>query len=162
MTETECINIRLSNSYGSPVFRENNCWWLVINDLCRIAYKENKIKLLSDGLPQRDFIHSSDICRAVGILINPATDINENTFNITSGQTLTILELAHIVKDVYVKRYKKNINIHLPNNSVSDNPHKHKSLNRYVINNKRIQNLGFHPEMSMVAGLNEIFQYLES
>ena len=161
-TETNCINVRLSNSYGSPVFIENNCWWLVINDLCKIAYKENKIKLLSDGLPQRDFIHSSDICRAIGILINPATDINENTFNIASGQTLTILELAHIVKKVYVKRYKKNINIHLPNNSVSDNPHKHKSLNRYVINNKRIQNLGFHPEMSMEAGLNEIFQYLES
>jgi UDP-glucose 4-epimerase len=161
-TETECINIRLSNSYGSPVFRENNCWWLVINDLCKIAYKENKIKLLSDGLPQRDFIHSSDICRAIGILINSATDINENTFNVASGQTLTILELAHIVKKVYVKRYKKNINIHLPNNFVSENPHKHKSLNRYVINNKRIQNLGFHPEMSIEAGLNEIFQYLES
>ena len=24
-TETECINVRLSNSYGSPVFKENNC-----------------------------------------------------------------------------------------------------------------------------------------
>ena len=57
-TATTCINVRLSNSYGSPVFEENNCWWLVINELCKIAFEQNEIKLLSDGSPQRDFIHS--------------------------------------------------------------------------------------------------------
>ena len=51
-TETNCINIRLSNTYGSPIFKENNCWWLVINDLCRTAFFETKIQLLSDGSPQ--------------------------------------------------------------------------------------------------------------
>ena len=68
-TETDCINVRLSNSYGSPVFMENNCWWLVINDLCKTAFSKDEIKLLSDGSPQRDFIQSSDICRAIEILI---------------------------------------------------------------------------------------------
>ena len=45
-TNTECINVRLSNSYGSPVFKENNCWWLVINNLCKTAFKEKNIKLI--------------------------------------------------------------------------------------------------------------------
>ena len=45
-TDTNCMNIRLSNSYGSPVFNENNCWWLVINDLCKTAIEKNKIILL--------------------------------------------------------------------------------------------------------------------
>ena len=42
-TETKCINVRLSNSYGSPVFNENSCWWLVVNDLCKSAFLKNKI-----------------------------------------------------------------------------------------------------------------------
>ena len=41
-TETDCINVRLSNSYGSPIFKENNCWWLVINDLCKTAIEKNR------------------------------------------------------------------------------------------------------------------------
>ena len=45
ITDTKCINIRLSNSYGSPIFKENNCWWLVINDLCKTAIENNEIKL---------------------------------------------------------------------------------------------------------------------
>jgi UDP-glucose 4-epimerase len=58
-TNTSCnvLSIRLSNSYGSPVFNENNCWWLAINDLCRSAIQQQEIRLLSDGSPQRDFIH---------------------------------------------------------------------------------------------------------
>ena len=44
--ETDCINVRLSNSYGSPVFNENMCWWLVVNDLCKSAFLKNKIDLL--------------------------------------------------------------------------------------------------------------------
>ncbi len=60
-TNTECINVRLSNSYGSPIFNENNCWWLVINDLCKTAIENNEIRLKSDGSPQRDFIHGDDV-----------------------------------------------------------------------------------------------------
>ena len=80
-TKTKCINVRLSNGYGSPVFKENNCWWLVINDLCKTAFTKNQIKLLSDGSPQRDFIHLSDICRAMEMLIETEDSIDENIFN---------------------------------------------------------------------------------
>ena len=65
-TNTECINVRLSNSYGSPIFNENNCWWLVINDLCKTAIENNEIRLKSDGSPQRDFIHGDDVAGAIG------------------------------------------------------------------------------------------------
>ena len=57
-TSIDCINVRLSNSYGSPVLKENDCWKLVINDLCSTAFTEHEIKLLSDGSPKRDFIHN--------------------------------------------------------------------------------------------------------
>tara|TARA_B100001123_G_scaffold329158_1_gene370631 strand:- start:144 stop:1118 length:975 start_codon:yes stop_codon:yes gene_type:complete len=162
-TETKCINVRLSNSYGSPVFKENNCWWLVINDLCKSAYENNSIKLLSDGSPQRDFIHISDVCKGIEILLNTdKKNLQNNIYHISSGQTLTILELSHSVKEIYNLRYKKNIPVLLPNKMVSETPDKYLETERYIINNSKLTSLGFSPETSLENGINEIFDYIDS
>ncbi len=161
--DMNCINVRLSNSYGSPIFKENNCWWLVINDLCRTAYKENKIKLLSDGSPQRDFIHSSDVCKAVEIIFNTKKkDIQNNTYHISSGKTHTILELAHTVKAVYQKRYNQDIQVILPNMIISNNPNTFSESERYVIDNSKLNALGFKLQSGLKNGIKEIFDYLEN
>lgn len=161
-TETNCINVRLSNSYGSPVFKENNCWWLVINDLCKTAFEQSKIKLLSDGSPQRDFIHNSDICKAVNMLIKAEGDFKENVFHIASGETFTILELSHIVKEVFKDRYQKEITIYLPDKSVSEDPNIFKNLERFSIDITKMKKLNFQPTISLKEGLNEIFEYIDS
>ena len=85
-TETKCINARLSNSYGSPTFIENNCWWLVINDLCRKAIENNEIRLKSDGSPLRDFIHGNDVVSAIQVLIETKENFDENIIIIASRQ----------------------------------------------------------------------------
>ena len=162
-TDTCCINVRLSNSYGSPLFQENNCWWLVINDLCKTAFEENKIKLLSDGSPQRDFIHGSDVCRAVEVLMARQKDsILDNIFHIASGKTLTILELAHEVKKVFTERFHKEIEIILPDNTVSDDPDKFRDADKYTIDNAKLTILGFQPETSLYEGFRELFGFLTS
>ncbi len=162
-TDINCINVRLSNSYGTPVFLDNNCWWLVINNLCKTAFYEKKIILLSDGSPQRDFIHSSDVYNAVDFLIQTEIkNFHNNTYNISSGETLTILELAHIVKSVYKSRYEIEIEIILPNKSISDNPNKYFNSERHTVDNKKIKSLGFIPKTSISTGINEIFEYLDS
>ncbi|MBT4368918.1 MAG: SDR family oxidoreductase [Candidatus Marinimicrobia bacterium] len=162
-TETECINVRLSNTYGSPVFKENNCWWLVINDLCKTAVENNEIRLKSDGSPQRDFIHGDDVAKAIDILINYKNNTGDNIFHIASGQILTILELAHRVKSVYTKMYDKEIDIILPDNSISEYPDSDnsKDIDRYVISTKRLKNLGFKQGLDLELGINEIFYYLK-
>ncbi len=161
ITNIDCINLRLSNSYGSPVFSENNCWWLVLNDLCKTAYQEKRIKLISDGSPLRDFIHISDICRATELLIKSKNDFKNNIFNISSGETLSVLELAHAVKSIYLKRYNREIEIHLPDNSLSKNPHNIKDQEKFVIDNSRITALGFEKKLSLKMGINEIFDYFD-
>jgi len=162
-TVTACINIRLSNSYGSPVFEENNCWSLVINDLCKTAFEQNKIKLFSDGSPQRDFIHSSDVAKAVQILIEAKIeDLQENIFHITSGNTLTILELAHMVKSEFEERYKKRIPVYLPEDSISFDPGLFQDLKKYSFDTTRMRYLGFQPQVELKAGINELFAYLEN
>ena len=157
-TETKCINVRLSNSYGNPVFSENNCWWLVINDLCKTAFSKNEIKLLSDGSPHRDFIHSSDICKAIEILIEANSNMGNNIYHLASGDTLTILELAHIVGEVFKNRYQKEINICLPNNSTPVEP---SIENRFSIDISRMNKFGFQPKIPLKEGINELFDFLE-
>ena len=161
-TTITCLNVRLSNSYGSPVFKENNCWWLVINELCKIAFEQNEIKLLSDGSPQRDFIHSSDICKAVEILIEAKEDeLQETVFHIASEDTLTILELAHIVKRVYKERYHDKIPIYLSDNSISNELDNSNNVARYSFATTRIKKLGFDTQTNLETGINELFDYLE-
>ena len=162
-TDTECINIRLSNSYGSPIFNENNCWWLVINDLCKTAIENNEIRVKSDGSPQRDFIHGDDVAGAIEVLIKSKKNNGNNIFHIASGETLTILELAYKVKTVFSQRYKKDIKIILPDNLISEypDPDSSKDIDRYVISANRLKDLGFKQELELELGIDKIFNYLK-
>ena len=158
---TKCISVRLSNSYGSPIFFENNCWWLVLNDLCKSAFEKDKLTLLSDGTPQRDFIHGLDICNGIKILLD--NDINKlkfDTYNISSGQTLTILELAKKVQSAYKFRYNKEIPINIPNH-VPPNGNGLLDQRKYLIDNSRMVEMGFTTKIKLNSGINEIFDYLE-
>lgn len=161
-SSTNCINVRLSNGYGSPVFEENNCWWLVINDLCKTAYHEKKIVLSSNGSPQRDFIHISDVCNAIEVLLNHNDNFDENVFHLASGNTLTIVELAHKVQQVYFKKYKLEIPVLFPDNTISESSINIQNNQKFHMDNTKIKNLGFQPEMDLDMGINELFNYLES
>ena len=161
-TDTKCINVRLSNSYGSPIFKDNNCWWLVINDLCRLAIKEKEIRLKSDGSPKRDFIHGEDVARAIDSIINIKTPNIENTIHISSGQTLSFLELAHKVRSVYKKEYNSDLQIFLPDNSISESPDIPDNDYTYTISNHRLNGIGFQQKVDLESGIKEIFKYLDN
>jgi UDP-glucose 4-epimerase len=161
-SEIDCINIRLSNSYGSPVFKENNCWQLVVNDLCRSAFRNKKIQLLSDGSPQRDFVHSLDLFQAIKLLINSnLSNFSNNIFNLSSGKTLTILEIAHAIKSVYKQKYKSDICVRFIDNAISENTDKFAHNSKYQIENKKLTSIGFNPKMKLEDGILEIFDFLE-
>lgn len=160
-SETNCISIRLSNSFGSPVFIENNCWWLVINELCKDAIKENNIRLKSDGSPLRNFIHSSDLCKAIKILIDSEVKTLPNIYNIASEMTFSIRELAIQVKSIFNNRYNRNIKIHLPNGRSIEEKFSNNNTKKFVIDITKIKNLGFCPSTSLEYGINELFDFLE-
>ena len=152
-TDVECRVVRLSNSYGAPIFAENNCWWLVVNDLCKQAYFDKKIVLQSDGTPQRDFIHGWDVCQAVEKIV--ATDRPDFLYQISSGKTLTIWEIAQCIQHVYTKRYGQQIAINRAGETSITVEH------RYCINNTLLQSIGFNPLWSLEKGINDLFDFLE-
>lgn len=157
-TDIESINVRLSNSFGAPVFEQNSCWWLVVNDLCKTAWEEKKIKLLSDGSPQRDFIHVSDVAGAVKVLVESNT-LKSNLFNISSGHTYTILELAFMIQEIYNERY--NTAIPIINAKGGAFKTDQKSKPKYTIQNSAITKAGLNIKTNISEGINSLFDYLE-
>lgn len=161
-TPVNCLTVRLSNSYGQPVFPENNCWWLAVNDLCRTAFFEKTIKLLSDGSPQRDFIHGSDVCQAVDLLLNTAPkDIARPAYHLSSSKTYTLLELAGIVKSVYKDLYGLDIPVHRPNGMSVENFLEFSEKPSYEISRAALSELGFNPACSLRDGVRQLFEYFE-
>jgi nucleoside-diphosphate-sugar epimerase len=150
----DCSVIRLSNSYGAPLFEENNCWWLVINDLCKMAYDKKEIVLQSDGSPLRDFIHGWDVCRGIQTILEAKE--SHLTYNLSSGITLSIMEIAQKIKTVFENRYGTKLSI----KAAEGKSNITKSV--FEIDNSLIRSIGFYPKWSLEDGINDLFNYLES
>ena len=101
---------RLTNSYGVPKDINSSKWYLVLNDLSKMAFEQKKIVLKSNGLVKRDFISMFDVCRVVEKSLN----FQENgTYNLGFGESLSIIEIANYVKEVYQQMFQQELSITL-------------------------------------------------
>lgn len=157
----DSVSLRLSNGYGAPAFPSCDCWWLVINDFCRSTHNDGKIQLKSDGTPQRDFIHVEDIARAVEFLAKTEQEL-PSILNLASGDTLTMLELAHITASVFEKRNGKTMSVFLPGKIKSLSSYEHRHNKKFIITSDKLTNLGFEKIKTIEDGINEVINYLES
>ena len=103
---------RLSNGYGYPMHKEVNRWTLVFNDLCRQAVTGGKILLKSSGKQYRDFVSLHDVARAIHYFIFNIPDRwGDGLYNLGGNCSMSILEVAQKISDVYRLKYKKEIKI---------------------------------------------------
>ena len=94
--------LRLSNSYGYPMDVAIDRWGLVVNDFCRQIVRDKQIVLNSDGSGVRDFIPLEDVARAVEhVLFGDQRTMDGRTFNLGGECTMSILDMAHKVEQVY-------------------------------------------------------------
>lgn len=156
--ETQCISIRLSNSFGAPVFHSNNCWWLVVNDFCRAAVEKGVLTILSDGSPQRDFIAIADVCRAVELLVEH-DNLSHAIFNLGSGTTLSIVELAHKVAEVFRANYGEELPIVFADGTRSEHAPV-ESAPKFCYDSSRLRSLGYTPQATLEDGIREVFHFL--
>lgn len=161
-TETECINIRLSNSYGEPVFLDSKCWSLIVNDLTRCAFENKKIILNGDGTPVRDFIHYSDICNTIDSLIkNNIKD--ENTFHLTSSNSVTMLDVAIKVKEVYFKIYGEKLPVFINKDEKLTEFSSNKNVSKInSISNTLIGKYSVKVDKKLTDGIHDLFRYLQN
>jgi len=146
--------LRLTNSYGVPLFKETNKWYLVLNDLVKSAYKNHQIVLNSNGKSRRDFIHMNDVSIIVEKLLKQKA-LNE-VFNLSSGKTYKVIDLAQKVKHIYIERYNKDINILLNEDDLT----LYKEL--VVKNDKLNERIDFIIHDKIDEEINNIFELLES
>jgi UDP-glucose 4-epimerase len=123
------ITFRLTNSYGCPKFKSTNKWYLVLNDLAKNAYFNQKITLKTNGKAKRDFIWMGDVCKIIekSLFLKETNEI----FNLSSKKTWEIIEIAEKVKKVYYKKYKKILPIYV-------NPHDNTKYQTLEVDNSKL------------------------
>ena len=106
------IILRLSNIFGFPDRKEVNCWMLFINNVCKEIVESQTITIESNPLIKRDFIPVNDFCEMISRLCESDFLNKENNIvNFGSEKTLSLIEIAKLIKQIYFKKYKKEVNI---------------------------------------------------
>ena len=154
----KCINLRLSNSYGEPVFENENCWKLVVNELVKTANEKKVISLNGEGLTSRDFIHYSDICDAINkLIILDNSKFNHNTYNLSSGNSLLLIELAESIN----KEFKGEIKISIKSNETYL-PSTKKNISKTTYSNQRIKSLIKFNPIAVSEGIFKMIKELKN
>jgi UDP-glucose 4-epimerase len=119
LCKIEGIVLRLSNSFGSPLNKDINCWNLLVPQLCRQLVEEKKITLLSSGYQMRNFIPIIDACRAISFFISiESKQFQFGVFNIGSKLNLSVLDMAKIIQFRYFNLKGEHIDINRVNKEV--------------------------------------------
>jgi UDP-glucose 4-epimerase len=92
--------LRLTNGYGCPKSLDTTKWYLLLNDLARMAYEDKRIVLRSNGKARRDFIWLGTVCDVISTLTECQTAPND-LFNLAAGRSWTLLEVAEFVQQAY-------------------------------------------------------------
>jgi len=106
----ETLILRLSNAIGCPADPLVDRWTLVFNDLCRQAVLSGHLRLRSDGSQVRDFITLTDVARAIEHCLD-LPDWGDGLFNLGSGRTLSVFELAKAIAAAYADSRGKRVEI---------------------------------------------------
>ncbi len=88
---------RLSNAFGVPTNIEADCWMLFINDACRQAVLKKSIVIHSKPETKRDFISLSNVYEITEYFLSNQTIDKSPIFNVGSGVTLTLFQVAKII-----------------------------------------------------------------
>ena len=120
MSRINSVVIRLSNSFGVPMNKNEYCWNLVINNLIRQSVERKKIILQSNGKQFRDFISITDVAIVVNKLINKIFDKNVNIYNLSSGISIDINTVAEKITNKYLQKYNELIFIKRNDNDFSN------------------------------------------
>ena len=156
LTGKNFLSVRITNSFGFPVFPSANSGWLVLNDFCAAAVHKGKIVLSSDGKGLRDFVWVRDVARGVvGHASNPGPS---GLVDFASGTSISVLSAAQTVSIVATKKTGRTIRVVGPDDSdfgLDDMDQSIKTFDpEYFLNL-----LGDEGPVALEAGIEELIEY---
>jgi UDP-glucose 4-epimerase len=141
--------LRLSNGYGAPAAEEGDCWSVIVNNLCRQAVRDGKVTLHSSGRQQRDFIGMRDILAGIGLFLRiPDASLGHRVFNLGSGVSISIFEVAERVLAVAATLFGKRLPLQTGSEPAESQP--------FRLDISRAQALGFSPRGDMAEEIREV------
>lgn len=130
-----CIIARCNNVFGLNQYHEK-----VIPKFHKQIREGGKCTIHGNGKNIRNFIHVSDVCRAVCIMIHKGK-LGE-IYNISGNIEMSVLDLAEkIVKDYYGQDVDPSLYIEFVENRPFND-------NRYNINSDKLEQLGWNVQVS--------------
>jgi dTDP-glucose 4,6-dehydratase len=132
------IITRASNNYGRNQYPEKVIPLFITN-----AIDELPVPLYGDGLNERDWLHVSDHCRALDLLIDGGTD--GEVYNVGGGNHVKNIDLTRRILEL-VGRPESLIK------PVADRPGHDR---RYSLDCSKLQSLGWKAQVSFDRGLAE-------
>ncbi|MFH0878406.1 MAG: SDR family oxidoreductase [Lentisphaerota bacterium] len=109
------VILRMSNGFGPPLHPDINRWTLLVNDLCRQAVVHRELHLKTAGNQKRDFICMEDMFAAAALFLGDArVKPDDNIFNVGSGVTLSVLDMAERIREVCRTRLNWEVPVIVP------------------------------------------------
>ena len=137
--------MRIANVYGKDkiVSTKKN----VLGFLIEMMRHNDPITLYDDGMQLRDYMHVSDICRALKIVIDRG-EVNQ-IYNIASGIALPFKEIIEMVKK-NLGSESELLSIETPKfNQIAQ-------AKNFALNVDKLKSLGFEQKISLEKGLQNI------
>ena len=92
------ISLRISNGIGAPKDSNSKCWMLLVNDLCRQAVTQGRLKLRTSGEQKRDFIPLTTIAERISKILTFSSEKLPRIINIGSGKSISVMEMALLIQ----------------------------------------------------------------
>lgn len=151
----EGIIFRPTNVYGSPESINIDRWSLVPNCFCKEAIDYGRITLNSSGRQFRDFVSLMDVARFTYYSLQNFKDLKNETVNLASGKSVSILEVADMVIESYSEIFGRNCELRV----LSEFPRSGKKLE---VSTQILDNVGYKhfKKQGLKSEINKIFQLL--
>jgi len=104
------INVRFWNVFGWEPNSEKSH---VITDFINMADDQREIKMITDGKEKRDFLYTKDCSRALFIMMKNYSYFKKNypILDLASSRKISIFNIAKIIKNIFLKKFKIKISI---------------------------------------------------
>jgi dTDP-L-rhamnose 4-epimerase len=142
------VALRLWNTYGPRQSLSNPYTGVAAIFMSRIK-NNNSPMIFEDGKQSRDFVSVYDVVQAVELAIEKK-EANYESFNVGSGEKITINEIAQVLLDIFGSKLKPEANGKYRTGDVRHN---------FADISKIKKILGYKPKISIKKGMEELVEW---
>lgn len=140
----QAISLRYFNVYG-PRQHADSPYSGVLARWCAAARTGQPCRVFGDGEQTRDFVSVHDVARANLLALTSPSATPDEVYNVATGQSTSLNTILTTLRDLTGPQFTWD---HAPAR-IGDIPHS-------CGNSRRLQSLGWHPEVGLAAGIAEL------